>query len=186
MNRSKTQLFLIFVLIATSHAFVSFAPPRHPRRHAVMLHGEPTTDSSPTPAVASVPTFCSIAFISDEKGRGVVATSVIPVHTVIGDYSGEQITEAVKDRRYLKSREAERDAHDLKWLASRLERGQGVSGDYLFGVSGVDAFIDAEDGESNSNGAVLARHLLHYAHTILLTYRRSARPQNTSQTGQGS
>ncbi|GMI12836.1 hypothetical protein TrLO_g534 [Triparma laevis f. longispina] len=128
-----------------------------------MLHGEPTTDSSPTtsssptPAVASVPTFCSIAFISDEKGRGVVATSVIPVHTVIGDYSGEQITEAVKDRRYLKSREAEREAHDLKWLASRLERGQGVSGDYLFGVSGVDAFIDAED-EHFSNWTRFLNH----------------------------
>ena len=127
---------------AFSTSFTSFAKGR---RGVFRIYSE--TAPPVTPAVASVPPFCKIAFISEEKGRGVFATESIKANTVIGDYEGETITESVKDRRYLKSRQAERDEEDHRWLASRVERGQSASGDYLFGVSGVDAFIDAEDGE---------------------------------------
>ena len=142
---AATVLLLIALIEFTGAFSTSFTSFARGRRGVFRIYSE--TAPPVTPAVASVPPFCKIAFISEEKGRGVVATESIKANTVIGDYEGETITESVKDRRYLKSREAERDEEDHRWLASRVERGQSASGDYLFGVSGVDAFIDAEDGE---------------------------------------
>lgn len=62
---------------------------------------------------------------------------------------GEVMTTEVKDRRYLDSQKDLRQADDLEWENSRKERGQGITGAYLYGVTmpgDVDPiYIDAED-----------------------------------------
>mmetsp|Transcript_13579 Transcript_13579/g.26984 ORF Transcript_13579/g.26984 Transcript_13579/m.26984 type:complete len:176 (+) Transcript_13579:213-740(+) len=109
-----------------------------------------------SPAVQSCPSFARIADVPG-KGRGVVATEDLKQHTVVGDYVGEHLTEKEKDRRYLASYQHERTKEDIAWLESREERGQTATGDYLFGVTGVDVFIDAED-EERSNWTRFLNH----------------------------
>ena len=101
----------------------------------------------PSPAVTSCPPSLSITDISPQKGRGVVARVHINLNSVIGDYEGEYISEATKDRRYLPSHKHKRTAEDMEWAISRQERRQTATGSYLFRVSDRDIFIDAEDEE---------------------------------------
>jgi len=101
-----------------------------------------------TPARQSLPDHLELRPIPG-KGLGVITKVPIACHSVVGDYVGEVITTQVKDRRYLDVQKHLRDAHDVEWETSRIERGQTVSGDYLYGVTmpgGADPiYIDAED-----------------------------------------
>ena len=109
-----------------------------------------------SPAILSCPSFARITEVPG-KGRGVVASKFITQHTVVGDYAGEHLSEKQKDRLYLPSHHHEQTEEDLAWLKSRKERGQTATGDYLFGVSGIDCFIDAED-EERSNWTRFLNH----------------------------
>mmetsp|Transcript_12863 Transcript_12863/g.26255 ORF Transcript_12863/g.26255 Transcript_12863/m.26255 type:complete len:204 (+) Transcript_12863:114-725(+) len=80
---------------------------------------------------------------SPGKGLGVFTLTCIPLNTVVGDYTGELLTLQQKDRLYLPSLKPKRTQEDLKWIESRLERGQTITGDYIFGVG--DFYVDAED-----------------------------------------
>jgi hypothetical protein len=101
-----------------------------------------------TPARQSLPDHLALKPIPG-KGLGVVTRVRIPCNTVIGDYIGEVITGEVKDRRYLATQQHLRQGDDLQWAASRTNRGQTITGDYLYGVTmpgGSDpVYIDAED-----------------------------------------
>jgi len=82
------------------------------------------------------------------KGYGVITHVRIPFGTVVGDYKGEVMTEEEKDRRYLESFSHLRQPVDMVWKQSRLDRGQSITGSYLYGVAVPDGsriFVDAED-----------------------------------------
>ena len=63
------------------------------------------------------------------------------------------MTADVKDRRYLESLSHLRDSSDVEWRNSRVERGQTITGTYLYGIDvpksskteNEQIFVDAED-----------------------------------------
>lgn len=83
------------------------------------------------------------------KGLGVITKVKIPAGTVVGDYKGEVMTEEEKDRRYLESCAHLREPTDEEWRNSRIERGQTITGTYLYGIDvpnqKTQIFVDAED-----------------------------------------
>lgn len=83
------------------------------------------------------------------KGTGVITTKPIPQNTAVGDYTGEILTHAEKDRRYLPSQVHTQTEVDKAWIRSRQERGQTVTGSYVYGVTVPDnnppVYIDSED-----------------------------------------
>ena len=88
-----------------------------------------------TPARQSLPSHLEFQAIPG-KGLGVVTKVVIPSNTVVGDYKGEIMTTDVKDRRYLSSHAQYMQLpEDLAWAQSRRDRGQGLTGSYLYGVT---------------------------------------------------
>jgi len=101
-----------------------------------------------TPARQTLPSHLRLQPIPG-KGLGVVTTTVIARNTAVGDYTGEIITTEVKDRRYLPSQKHLQQPDDVAWVQSRHQRGQGITGAYLYGVTmpgNVDPlYIDAED-----------------------------------------
>jgi hypothetical protein len=104
-----------------------------------------------TPARRSLPPTFRLSPIPG-KGVGVITTQPIPEGQLVGDYKGEVIDTATKDRRYLSSQAHLQTPRDLEWRQSRLDRGQGVTGTYLYGVNkpdGESIYVDAED-EYNS------------------------------------
>eukprot|EP00535_Pseudo-nitzschia_heimii_P005808 CAMPEP_0197173364 /NCGR_PEP_ID=MMETSP1423-20130617/332_1 /TAXON_ID=476441 /ORGANISM="Pseudo-nitzschia heimii, Strain UNC1101" /LENGTH=213 /DNA_ID=CAMNT_0042622175 /DNA_START=35 /DNA_END=673 /DNA_ORIENTATION=+ len=109
------------------------------------------TTTSPeidTPARQSLPDHLRLEAIPG-KGLGVVTNVKIPVGTVVGDYKGEVMTEEEKDRRYLESYAHLRKPIDEEWRKSRIDRGQTLTGTYLYGVvvpnQSSQIFVDAED-----------------------------------------
>lgn len=101
-----------------------------------------------TPARQSLPPHFQLKAIPG-KGLGVITTVAIPRNTVVGDYNGEVITTEVKDRRYLPSQQHLQQPEDLAWAQSRQQRGQSITGSYLYGVTmpgeADPIYIDAED-----------------------------------------
>ena len=100
-----------------------------------------------TPARQSLPDHLRLEIIPG-KGLGVIANSRIPANTVVGDYKGEVMDAATKDRRYLETKEHLQTAEDLAWKQARIDRGQTITGTYLYGVqvpNGEAIFVDAED-----------------------------------------
>jgi len=101
-----------------------------------------------TPARQTLPSHLELKAIPG-KGLGVITTVAIPKNTAVGDYTGEVITTQVKDRRYLPSQQHLQDDDDIAWAQSRKQRGQGLTGTYLYGVSmpghADPIYIDAED-----------------------------------------
>jgi hypothetical protein len=90
------------------------------------------------------------------KGLGVISLKSISIGEVVGEYKGEVMSQEVKDRRYLPSLADQQTEDDRKWIQSRRERGQTISGCYLYGISvpakrgaattaTTTLFIDAED-----------------------------------------
>jgi hypothetical protein len=110
-----------------------------------------------TPARRSLPSHLALRPFPG-KGFGIVSLELIPAGRVVGEYSGEVMTENVKDRRYLPSMAHLRTDEDVRWAESRSDRGQTLTGCYLYGVSlpppstrggsTTDArrvYVDAED-----------------------------------------
>lgn len=88
-----------------------------------------------------------IKLASEEKGLGVFATSNISQGTLLGNYTGEVLTIKQVQARFWGKCEC--DESDLSWGKSRLERGQSVTGHYLFELPN-GSFVDAEDAEVSS------------------------------------
>lgn len=88
-----------------------------------------------TPARQSLPPYLSLHPIPG-KGLGVITNKAFKIGEFIGNYEGEiQImSEEVKDRRYLKSLEHKLTDEDREWMQNRLDRGQTITGTYLYGV----------------------------------------------------
>ena len=94
-----------------------------------------------TPARQSLPPHFTLKPIPG-KGLGVITNKPFWKGEFIGDYKGEIMTEEVKDRRYLSSLKDKLTDEDREWIQSRLDRGQGLTGCYLYGV-------DLPDGTDN-------------------------------------
>ena len=92
-----------------------------------------------TPARQSLPSHFSLRNMPG-KGLGLITNKPFRKGEFIGDYKGEIMSEEVKDRRYLKSLEHKLTDEDRAWIQSRLDRGQTLTGCYLYGVS-----LDDED-----------------------------------------
>ena len=92
-----------------------------------------------TPARQSLPSHFELRPMPG-KGLGVITKKPYWKGEFIGDYTGELMSEEVKDRRYLKSQQDKLTPEDREWVQSRLDRGQTLTGCYLYGVS-----LDDED-----------------------------------------
>ncbi len=78
------------------------------------------------------------------KGLGGFCTAAIAKGATVGFYLGEILSSDEVEARYwatMKKRPADR-----RWARSRRQRGQGLTGDYLFDM-GDDLFIDGEDAD---------------------------------------
>mmetsp|Transcript_24626 Transcript_24626/g.45558 ORF Transcript_24626/g.45558 Transcript_24626/m.45558 type:complete len:202 (-) Transcript_24626:386-991(-) len=87
-----------------------------------------------------------IGHASKEKGLGAFSTSPIPSFTFVGKYTGETLTLAEVQARYWGKLELSES--DLRWMRSRRERNQGLTGHYIFEMAD-GTFIDAEDGDKS-------------------------------------
>ena len=85
-----------------------------------------------------------IGVASHEKGLGAFATCDIKFGEYIGQYIGEILTADQVRARYWGKRMP--DAHDRSWAASRRERGQGITGDYILEMKD-GSFVDCEDAD---------------------------------------
>mmetsp|Transcript_8702 Transcript_8702/g.18756 ORF Transcript_8702/g.18756 Transcript_8702/m.18756 type:complete len:330 (+) Transcript_8702:183-1172(+) len=85
-----------------------------------------------TPARQSCPAHLCLRAIPG-KGFGVICREPISEGDVVGEYLGEVMTEDVKDRRYMSSEQQTEE--DKEWIQSRLDRGQTMTGCYLYGIS---------------------------------------------------
>lgn len=106
-----------------------------------------------TPARQSLPSHLILCSFPN-KGLGVITTIPISKGDFIGEYKGEVFNEEVKDRRYLPSKT--KTLEDEKWIQSRVERSQTLTGCYVYGISipptksnnystNQRIYIDAED-----------------------------------------
>lgn len=86
-----------------------------------------------TPARKSLPSDFALRPFPG-KGLGVTALRAFKKGEFIGNYEGEIMEEEVKDRRYLKSLQDQLTPEDREWIQSRLDRGQTLTGCYLYGV----------------------------------------------------
>lgn len=84
---------------------------------------------------------------SQGKGLGAFTKTPISAGAWIGEYTGEFLTRNQVKSRYWGKRK--RNIADRRWIKSRRQRNQGLSGDYLFDM-GDDIFIDGEDSDLSS------------------------------------
>jgi SET domain-containing protein len=87
--------------------------------------------------------------IGDTKHKGLGAFALAPIlsGTNVGAYGGEYLTRNQAEARLWSTRK--RDVDDKRWIESRKQRNQGISGDYLFDI-GNDLYIDGEDADISS------------------------------------
>jgi SET domain-containing protein len=87
--------------------------------------------------------------IGDTKHKGLGAFALAPIlsGTNVGAYGGEYLTRNQAEARLWSTRK--RDVDDQRWIESRKQRNQGISGDYLFDI-GNDLYIDGEDADISS------------------------------------
>mmetsp|Transcript_29306 Transcript_29306/g.62296 ORF Transcript_29306/g.62296 Transcript_29306/m.62296 type:complete len:307 (-) Transcript_29306:237-1157(-) len=100
-------------------------------------HGTDTDASTvpmDTPARQSLPSHLRLRPMQG-KGMGVISLKHISNGEFVGEYNGELMTEEVKDRRYLSSLNHLQTDEDRQWIQSRLERGQTLTGCYVYGIS---------------------------------------------------
>lgn len=99
-------------------------------------HDHDTTDTvtMDTPAKQSLPPHLCLRPM-EGKGMGVISLKSISSGEFVGEYNGEVMMEEVKDRRYLQSLQDQQTDEDKQWIQSRLDRGQTLTGCYLYGVS---------------------------------------------------
>eukprot|EP00804_Cyclotella_cryptica_P008886 CCRYP_013094-RA/>CCRYP_013094-RA protein AED:0.54 eAED:0.42 QI:0/-1/0/1/-1/1/1/0/857 len=104
-----------------------------------------------TPARQSLPPHLSLSPIPG-KGLGVITNKPIKIGEFVGNYEGEIMPEDVKDRRYLKSLQHKLTEEDREWIQSRLDRGQTITGCYLYGVDLDGGNIYKHFGRNRGNG----------------------------------
>ena len=103
-----------------------------------------------TPARQSLPSHLCLRQI-EGKGLGVISLKPIAKGETVGEYNGEVMMGEVKDRRYLSSLKDQQTDEDRQWIQSRLDRGQTLTGCYLFGITLPPSYddsriyVDAED-----------------------------------------
>lgn len=87
--------------------------------------------------------------IKDSEGKGLGAYTETPILSGawVGEYKGELLTLDQVQSRYWGSRK--KNAADRRWIRSRKQRNQGLTGDYLFDM-GDDLYIDGEDTDISS------------------------------------
>jgi SET domain-containing protein len=87
--------------------------------------------------------------IGDTKHKGLGAFALGPIlnGTNVGAYEGELLTRPQVEARYWSTRKCKVD--DRRWIKSRKQRNQGISGDYLFDMDN-DLYIDGEDADKSS------------------------------------
>ncbi|KAL7545817.1 hypothetical protein ACHAWF_009166 [Thalassiosira exigua] len=105
-----------------------------------------------TPARQSLPPHLSLEPIPG-KGLGVIAHKPYSKGEFVAEYQGELLSEEVKDRRYLTSLRDQLTDEDREWIQSRLERGQGLTGCYLYGVSLDDENVYQRFGRGKQDAA---------------------------------
>lgn len=131
-------------------ASTATAAPAAQAQPQTQQQSQATTDESipmNTPARESLPDHLSLKVIPG-KGLGVITNIAISQGQVVGDYKGEVLTREEKDRRYLQSQSHLQTPEDLAWKQSREDRGQTITGTYLYGVvipNGEAIYVDAED-----------------------------------------
>ena len=102
-----------------------------------------------TPARQSLPRHFCLRPIHG-KGLGVISLKSIAMGEVVGEYKGEVMSQEVKDRRYLPSLIDQQTDEDRKWIQSRRERGQTISGCYLYGISVPPKRTDKDKASSST------------------------------------
>mmetsp|Transcript_13409 Transcript_13409/g.22042 ORF Transcript_13409/g.22042 Transcript_13409/m.22042 type:complete len:297 (-) Transcript_13409:275-1165(-) len=128
-------------------------PTLHENSQAAAQSPPPSVVPMDTPARQSLPAHLSLHPFPN-KGLGVITTIPISKGEFIGDYKGEIFTEQVKDRRYLPSQP--KTIEDEEWIQSRVERGQSLTGCYVYGITipptksnnfetNQRIYVDAED-----------------------------------------
>ena len=127
-----TQCFIGFLLLNTAAALTGIRP---------------TLSSTCLAHQSAVEAGICIKVASPEKGLGAFAMTAIPVGEYIGEYSGERMTRHQVQARYWGKRT--KDVDDQDWEQSRLERGQGITGNYVFEMKD-GAFVDTEDADVSS------------------------------------
>lgn len=80
----------------------------------------------------------------DGKGLGAFAATAILSGAWVGEYAGEILTRDQVEARYWEKRKPK--SEDRRWKKSRIQRNQGLSGDYLFDMYD-DLYIDGEDAD---------------------------------------
>jgi SET domain-containing protein len=87
--------------------------------------------------------------IGDTKNKGLGAFALAPIlsGTKVGEYEGEILTRLQVEARYWSLRKLKVD--DRRWIKSRKQRNQGISGDYLFDMDD-GLYIDGEDADKSS------------------------------------
>lgn len=87
--------------------------------------------------------------IGDTKHKGLGAFAHAPIlnGTNVGAYGGEYLTRPQVEARLWRTRNC--DIDDRRWIESRKQRNQGISGDFLFDI-GNALFIDGEDADKSS------------------------------------
>ena len=84
---------------------------------------------------------------SEGKGLGAYTETLILSGAWVGEYKGEILTLDQVKSRYWGTRK--KQAADRRWIRSRKQRNQGLTGDYLFDM-GDNLFIDGEDADVSS------------------------------------
>jgi SET domain-containing protein len=85
--------------------------------------------------------------VTKHKGLGAFTLAPILNGTNVGTYEGEILTRPQVEARYWSTRKCKVD--DRRWIKSRKQRNQGISGDYLFDMDN-DLYIDGEDADKSS------------------------------------
>ena len=89
--------------------------------------------------------FVAIRQASAAKGLGAFATQDIKFGDYIGQYFGEIMTRKEVTNRYFDKTAVQDDA-DQRWKQDRIDRNQGVTGNYVFEMKN-GSFVCAEDGD---------------------------------------
>mmetsp|Transcript_13213 Transcript_13213/g.17287 ORF Transcript_13213/g.17287 Transcript_13213/m.17287 type:complete len:187 (+) Transcript_13213:96-656(+) len=88
-----------------------------------------------------------IDVVSERKGLGAFATKKMKVGSYIGEYRGEILSKTEVQARIWGRRKT--NTKDKEWIRDRKERGQSITGDYVFEMK-TGHFIDCEDADHSS------------------------------------
>jgi SET domain-containing protein len=136
-----TVLVVVLLLLLLPSAATTLAPTTGTTG---VLGIRPTLCSKSLAHSSALKADIHIRVASKEKGLGAFATSDIKFGTYIGEYLGEILTRQEVQARHWGKRTP--DEHDKLWAQSRRDRGQGITGNYVFEMQD-GSFVDAEDAD---------------------------------------